>query len=124
MADNTYISSEKEEERIGIFVVLRRFLRMDSSISEVIHIRFLPQILFLSFLALVYIGNRHLVEKKIRSIGKLEVEVQDLRADYTTLKSDLMFQSKQSEVIKNAKKMGLIVPKSSPILIKVKEDEH
>lgn len=119
MAENTYISPEKESA--GIFSLLRKFLRMDSSISEVIHVRFLPQILFLSFLALIYIGNRHFAEKKIRNISKLEVQVQDLRADYTTLKADLMYQSKQSEVAKHAQKVGLMSSNSSPILITVKD---
>ena len=68
--------------------------------SEVIHVRFLPQILFLSFLCLIYIGNRHYAEKRVRAINNLENEVEDLRADYTTLKADFMYESKQSEAQK------------------------
>lgn len=98
--------------------MINRFLRMDSSMSEVIHVRFLPQILFLAFLCLIYIGNRHYAEKKIRTINQLEVEVEDLRADYTTLKADFMFESKQSEVAKRAEALGLKESKESPILIK------
>jgi outer membrane murein-binding lipoprotein Lpp len=33
-----------------------------------------------------------------RKIDKLQTEVEDLRADYTTLKADIMYASKQSEV--------------------------
>ncbi|MEM9258657.1 MAG: FtsL-like putative cell division protein [Bacteroidota bacterium] len=80
--------------------------------------RFLPQILFLSFLCLLYIGNRHYAEKKIRSINQLETEVEDLRADYTTLKADFMYESKQSEVAKRAAVLGLEESKDSPILIR------
>ena len=114
---NTYKNPQKEE-RGGLFRLINRFLRMDSSMSEVIHVRFLPQILFLSFLCLLYIGNRHYAEKKIRSINRLETEVEDLRADYTTLKADFMYESKQSEVAKRAKKLGLKESKDSPILIR------
>lgn len=92
---------------------------MDSSISEVIHVRFLPQILFMSFLCVLYIGNRHFIEKKIRSIDKLQTEVEDLRADYTTLKADYMYQSKQSEIARRAKKLGLEESDVSPALIVV-----
>lgn len=117
MAENTYKLPQREE-RGGLFRLINRFLRMDSSMSEVIHVRFLPQILFLSFLCLLYIGNRHYAEKKIRSINELEVQVEDLRADYTTLKAEFMFESKQSEVAKRAADLGLKESKESPILIK------
>ena len=120
MAKNTYKIPQKEE-RGGLFLLLNRFLRMDSSISEVIHVRFLPQILFLSFLCLLYIGNRHYAEKKIRAINQLETEVEDLRADYTTLKADFMYESKQSEVAKRAAALGLKESKDSPVLIKASE---
>ncbi|MFN4945187.1 MAG: FtsL-like putative cell division protein, partial [Chryseotalea sp.] len=40
-------------------------------------------------------------------INHIQAEVEDLRADYTTLKSDLMFASKQSEVAKKVNNLGL-----------------
>lgn len=86
--------------------------------SEVIHVRFLPQILFLAFLCVLYIGNRHYAEKKIRAISKLQVEVEDLRADYTTLQADFMKESKQSEVAKRALELGLKESKESPVLLR------
>lgn len=114
---NTYKIPQKEE-RSGLFRLINRFLRMDSTMREVIHVRFLPQILFLSFLCLLYIGNRHYAEKKVRAINRLEVDVEDLRADYTTLKADFMYESKQSEVAKRAEVLGLKESKESPILIR------
>ncbi|MEO1254196.1 MAG: FtsL-like putative cell division protein [Bacteroidota bacterium] len=120
MAENTYKLPQREE-RGGIFRLISRFLRMDTSMSEVIHVRFLPQILFLAFLCLLYIGNRHYAEKKVRSINQLEIEVEDLRADYTTLKADFMYESKQSEVAKRAAELGLKESKELPVLIKSTE---
>jgi len=114
---NTYKLPQREE-RGGLFRLINRFLRMDTTMSEVIHVRFLPQILFLSFLCLLYIGNRHYAEKKIRDISQLETEVEDLRADYTTLKAAFMYESKQSEVAKRAEALGLKEPKESPELIR------
>ncbi len=114
---NTYKLPQREE-RGGLFRLINRFLRMDSSMSEVIHVRFLPQILFLAFLCLLYIGNRHYAEKKIRDINHLETEVEDLRADYTTLKADFMYESKQSEVAKRAAELGLKESKELPVLIR------
>lgn len=119
---NTYKIPQREE-RGGLFRLISRFLRMDSSMSEVIHVRFLPQILFLSFLCLLYIGNRHYAERKVRTINRLETEVEDLRADYTTLKADFMFESKQSEVAKRAAALGLKESKESPVLIRSVEKQ-
>ena len=108
MATNTYRLPGKQKSKGGFFSAIERFLRIDESLTEVIHVKFLPQILFLSFLCVIYIGNRHHAEKKIRNISVLEREVDDLRADFTTLKADYMFESKQSEVAKRASKLGLI----------------
>ncbi len=117
MAENTYRLPQKEE-RGGLFRLINRFLQMDGSFKEVIHVRFLPQILFLALLCLIYIGNRHYAEKKVRSISKMEEQVEDLRADYTTLKAEFMYASKQSEVAKRASEIGLEESKESPVLIK------
>ena len=89
---------------------------MDESIADVIHLR------FVAVLCVVYIGSRHYAEKKIRTIDKLETAVEDLRADYTTLKADYMYASKQSEVAKEAKRLGLKESNVSPYKIVVTEE--
>ena len=118
MAVNTYKQDEKRK-RGSFFGWLNHLLQIEESYEQVIHVKFLPQILFLSFLCVLYIANRHSAEKKIRSITKLEVQVEDLRADYTTLKASYMKASKQSEVAKRAKAIGLTDGQKSPILISV-----
>lgn len=102
--------------------MLDRILPMDEAISQVIHVRFLPQILFISVLCVFYIGSRHYAEKKIRAINKLEIQVEDLRADYTTLKADYNFASKQSEVAREAASLGLRESHVSPYKIVVPEE--
>ena len=115
MAINTYrIPGRKRREGDSFFALVERFLRIDQTLAEVIHVRFLPQILFASALCLIYIGNRHYAEKKIRNINQLEVIVNDLRADYTTLQADYMFASKQSEVAKRAAEIGLVESERPP----------
>ncbi len=116
MAINTYKQPGKRKGG-NFFGWLHRLLQIEDSLEKVIHIKFLPQILFIVLLTTIYIANRHAAEKKIRSISKLEVEVEDLRADYTTLKAGYMFASKQSEVAKRAKALGLNENQDSPILI-------
>lgn len=116
MAVNTY--KQPEERKNGnFFGWLHRLLKLDDSLQEVIHVRFLPQLLFVVVLSIIYIANRHSAEKKVRAITKLEVQVEDLRADYHTLKAGYMFASKQSEVARKAERLGLLENSDSPILI-------
>jgi len=120
VANNTYKIPGKTTSE-GFFSLVEKFLRIDQSLSQVIHVRFLPQIIFVCVISLFYIGNRHWAEKKIRNINQLETQVQDLRADYTTLKADYKFSSKQSEVAKQAQKLDLYESDVPPYKITSRE---
>ena len=84
----------------------------------------MPFIFFLSALALVYIANSHMAEKKIRRINKLGKEIKELRWEYLNVKSELMFQSKMSEVSKAVEPLGLKVLNNPPQKIVVKKKEE
>ena len=86
-----------------------------------IPLQFMPQLFFLAFLLIFYIGNKHFAEKTIRKINLVEGKVEDLRADYTTLKADYMFASKQSEVAKRVKNLNLVESKEPPYQIVIEE---
>jgi len=75
-------------------------------------------------LGLLYISNTHYAEKTVRKINSIQAEVEDLRADYTTLKADLMFASKQSEVARKVNAFGLKESLKPPYKIEVKEGEY
>lgn len=79
----------------------------------------LPFLLFLCFLGMIYIGNRHNAENNIRKIDGLTKEVKELSWDFKTLKADLMFKSRQTEVIKEVDSLlGLKVSVQPPIKLK------
>ncbi|WP_341841352.1 FtsL-like putative cell division protein [Chitinophaga caseinilytica] len=67
----------------------------------------LPFILFLAVVALVYIANNHLAEKKVIRINRLSREIKELKWEYLSVKSELMFRSKLSEVSKAVEPLGL-----------------
>ena len=54
----------------------------------------------------------------------MQIEVEDLRADYTTLKADLMFSSKQSEVARKVQAFGLKESLIPPYKVVVEEGEY
>ena len=74
-------------------------------------------ILFLGFLAMVYIGNTYYTEKMYKSIDRTNRELKELRYQYITTKSMLMFQGRQSEISKRAVGFGLKESKTPPYKI-------
>jgi len=74
--------------------------------------------LFLAILAVIYIYNGHYADKTARNINKVSKELKELQYEYKTLKSEVMFRSKQSELAKAVEPFGLkelVVP---PIILK------
>jgi hypothetical protein len=67
----------------------------------------IPFFLFLCGLAIVYIYNGHYAEKTIKDINRNAKELKELQYEYKTVKSELMFMSKESEVAKAVAPMGL-----------------
>ncbi len=98
---------EKSTGGPTLFSGMERKLRLENYFEEGFPVKYLPKILFVMVLGLLYISNTHSAEKTVRRIDQVQSEVEDLRADYTTLKSDLMFASKQSEVARKVKSIGL-----------------
>jgi len=67
----------------------------------------IPFFLFLAVLAIVYIYNGHYADNTVRSINKVNRELKELQYEYKTLKSEVMFRSKQSELAKAVQPLGL-----------------
>lgn len=70
--------------------------------------------LFLSLLAVLYIANGHSADKTIRNINKTQNELKDLQYQFKTLKSEVMFKSEESEVLKVAAPLGLKISNEVP----------
>ncbi len=116
---NTYRQKQIKKVRSheSLFTRIEKFFRLDSSMEDGLPVRFVPYVLYFTIIGIFYIGNSHYADKTARKIVKLEFEVEDLRADYTTLKADYMFASKQSEVAGRVKKLGLIESSTPPYKI-------
>jgi hypothetical protein len=67
----------------------------------------IPFILFLVFLALIYIANRYHAEKVVRRIDALKTEVKELRAEEITAASELMNLNRPSNVQQLVEDKGL-----------------
>ena len=89
----------------------KRWLNYQSIVKQV------PFFLFLALLAVVYIYNGHYADKTIRSINRTAKEVKELQWEYKTVKSEVMFRSKQSEIIKAVEPLGLKELVDAPLVL-------
>ncbi len=108
----------------SMFSILEKRMKLESYFEEGFPVQYLPKILFIMALGLIYISNTHYAEKTVRKINVIQADVEDLRADYTTLKSDLMFASKQSEVARKVKALGLKESLKPPYKVEIKKGEY
>jgi uncharacterized protein YlxW (UPF0749 family) len=73
--------------------------------------------LFLALLAVFYIANGHMADRTIRKINDTGKELKELQYEYKTLKSEVMFMSKESEMVRTAAPLGLKIDSVPPVRI-------
>jgi len=123
MAQNTVKAVPKEPEVSeprsgkGMFSIVDKLMPIGKAFDDGLPVKYVPNVLFTAFIMMLYIANAHYGDKLVRKTNKLKNEVNDLRADYTTLKADLMFKSKQSEVAKQVISIGLEESIEPPVKI-------
>lgn len=79
--------------------------------------RNIPFFLFLSFLAVLYIYNGHYSDKLVRRISATEKHIKELEYEYKTIKSDVIFRSKASELVKAVEPLGLRELTAPPVML-------
>ena len=89
----------------------KRWLNYQSVVQQI------PFFLFLAALAVVYIYNGHYADKTIRDISRTTKELQELQYEYKTVKGEVMFRSKQSELVEAVKPLGLKELTTSPVVL-------
>lgn len=77
----------------------------------------IPFFLFLAMLAVVYIFNGHYADKTIRKISATEKHIKELEYEYKTLKAEVIFRSKASELAKAVEPLGLKELTAPPIVL-------
>lgn len=75
--------------------------------------------LFLAFLTVVYIANGHTADKTIRDISRTAKQLKELQYEYKTLKSEMMFKSRETEMLKTVESLGFKVSAEPPMRLSV-----
>jgi len=103
---------------------LNKITDFDFSITRENIPRFIPFVLFISFLILMYIANKYYAEEAILEQSKLKNELKDLRAETLTIEAELADKTKRSEIANITKDMGLVELEDAAKKIVVKKDEY
>lgn len=98
---------ERELKEEGSTMVFFRKLFTEGVVTKEAATDMLPFLIFLCALIMVYIANSHMAMKNLRDIDKLSKEVKELSWEYKSLKADLMFKSKLTEVAKKVDTLGI-----------------
>ncbi|MBL7775225.1 MAG: hypothetical protein JNK89_04440 [Saprospiraceae bacterium] len=77
-------------------------------------------LLFLGFLGLVYIANAHFAEKNVRDIQRLQKEIKELKWQYTSIKSETMYKSIQSQIDVSLEPAGINLANRGPKVIEIR----
>jgi hypothetical protein len=89
----------------------KRWLNYQSIVKQ------MPFFLFLALLAVVYIYNGHNADRLNREIARTTKELKELQYEYKTVKGDVLFRSKQSELVKAVVPLGLKELDVAPIVL-------
>lgn len=82
----------------------------------------LPFLFFLTILAVIYITNSYYAERTIRNIEKIKNELKELRTEHISVKSEIMFRSKQSEIAVKLIQFGIKESVVPPVKIFIPKD--
>lgn len=77
----------------------------------------IPFFLFLALLAVIYIYNGHYADKLMRRTATTEKHIKELEYEYKTIKSEVIYRSKASELIKAVSLLGLKELTKPPVVL-------
>lgn len=127
MAKNTFRTQKtvaRQKRRSRLIGWVNEVIGLDRLFGEnnTWPIRNIERILWVTFLLIIYIGLTHNAERLVRRTQRTRTEVDELRAQYTTLQADFMKSGKQSELIKRMAPLGLTDSQTPPRKLVVPKD--
>jgi hypothetical protein len=77
----------------------------------------IPFYFFLSAIAIVYIANGHYADKTMRKINSTSSHLKEMEYEFKTIKQDVIFRSKESELVRVVEPLGLKPLMAPPVRI-------
>ena len=108
-------SSYKKDKRPGFH--LKRLLNYRAIVKQI------PFFLFLAFLAVIYIYNGHLADRRAREIARTTKELKELQFEYKDVKGDVLELSTQGQLMKIVEPLGLKELTTPPVVLVDSSDQ-
>ena len=93
--------------------------KIKASIKQVVNyswvVKNIPFFLFLAVLAVLYIANGHVADKTIRDINTTANQLKELQYEYKTVKGEMMYKSREAEMVQAAAPLGLKISPAPPV---------
>jgi len=86
---------------------LKEFRKRKSLLYNRWIVKNIPFYLFATALAIIYIANGHYADKTIRKINSTAKHLKEMEYEFKTVKRDVIFRSKESELAKAVAPLGL-----------------
>jgi predicted membrane protein len=99
MISETNINDQK---KVNGLPKKRRFLMYNRWI-----VKSIPFYFFIALVAVIYIANGHYADKTMREINKTEKNLKEMEYEFKTVKQEVIFRSKESELAKAVEPLGL-----------------
>jgi hypothetical protein len=113
---------QTEKRRPGLFQQWITGIMDGSFLSGDATTRNIPFALFLCLLVGFYIANTYNAERTIRQKARITKELKDLRSEYITLKSELVYNSNPSQVADKLQKHNIYEAKEPPRTLYISKD--
>ena len=97
--------------------------KLKASVKQVINygwvVKNIPFFLFLTVLAVLYIANGHVADKTIRDINATSIQLKELQYEYKTVKSEMMYKTREAAMVEAAAPLGLQISPEPPMHITI-----
>lgn len=103
--------NEKNQETVAVKPELKKLFNHKWIVKNI------PFFLFLAMLAVLYIYNGHTADKLARKIAKSEKNIKELEYEYKSIKAEVIYRSKASELVKAVEPLGLKEQKQAPVVL-------
>lgn len=106
----------------SVFTKIEKALQLGGVFENGVPVESFKYVGFVMLLGLFYVWLTHKSDRLVRQYEKTKIEVKDLKTDYTTLKKSYMYESKQTEVAKQVRSLGLEPSNQPPYKLRIIED--
>lgn len=97
--------------------VKRPFKRRNKWMYNRLIVKNIPFYFFISAIAIIYIANGHYADKTMRKINETEKNLKEMEYEFKTVKQEVIFRSKESELAKAVEPLGLKPLMAPPLRI-------